>query len=817
MGRISDGGYPLSVNSDSGHDADPETPAPAASDDAAETTETPAADPAADAETTPAQVAPAEAADAIVADATGAADTSAPDAGPIDADTDDPAETIEADGFAALGLDPRILRTIAALGYEEPTPVQAAAIPPLLAGRDLLAEAPTGTGKTAAFALPILQALAINMDKAREAGADVGNRGMPRDGRGSRPTALVLTPTRELAMQVAEAIHKYGREIGCRVVPVYGGQPITAQLARLSRGVDVVVATPGRAVDHIDRGTLRFDDVQTVVLDEADEMLDMGFADDLDKILSALPTTRRTALFSATIAGPIARLAERHLQNPVRVRVQAERAAEGEQARVRHMAYVVRRQDKLAALGRILDLEDGAATLVFARTRGEVDDLAEALSARGRDAAALHGGLAQEQRDRIMTRFRDHSLDVLVATDVAARGLDIDHVSHVVNYDVPSSPEVYVHRTGRTGRAGREGTAITLVEPRESRLMREIERVIGRPMEIAGLPTVADLRAKRMELLVSSLRESLTAGAEGKNDRYRAVVEPLAEEFGLLEIALAAVARADAEARGAEDTAELSQAFLPSSGPSRGFGPGPGPSFGHGARPGPIRRPVGRMEHGGPQRGPSQPWQGQPQQQWQGGPQGQSWQNQPGQVGQPWQPQGQQGQPWQPQGQQGQQGQPGPARPWQERPRETGAPLPPSGDEGQQQQPPQWTMGPRPAAPHTMGPRAITGARRGFRASEWHDDEGRPVMRAPASGSGGPGGATRLFVGLGRAGGMRPADLVGAITHEAGLSGRDVGAIQIADGFSLVDVPEAAADRVISALRGATIRGRQVMVRRERY
>jgi ATP-dependent RNA helicase DeaD len=760
------------VNSDSGHDADPETP----ETDTAAAADAPAAHPAAPAD-----------------------NDAAADAAPVDADTDDPADTVEADGFAALGLDPRILRTIAALGYEEPTPVQAAAIPPLLAGRDLLAEAPTGTGKTAAFALPILQALAISMDKAREAGSDVGNRGMPRDGRGSRPTALVLTPTRELAMQVAEAIHKYGREIGCRVVPVYGGQPITAQLARLSRGVDVVVATPGRAVDHIDRGTLRFDEVQTVVLDEADEMLDMGFADDLDKILSALPTTRRTALFSATIAGPIARLAERHLQNPVRVRVRAEREVAGEQARVRHMAYIVRRMDKLAALGRILDLEDGAATLVFARTRGEVDDLAEALSARGRDAAALHGGLAQEQRDRIMGRFRDGSLDVLVATDVAARGLDIDHVSHVVNYDVPSSPEVYVHRTGRTGRAGREGTAITLVEPRESRLMREIERVIGRPMEIAGLPTVADLRAKRMELLVSSLRAALTAGASGANDRYKAVVEPLAEEFGLLEIALAAVAQADAEARGAEDTAELAPAFLPGSAPMRG----PGPGFGPGARPGPVRRPFGRMEHVPPHA------QMRPQQQWQGGPQqgGQQWQGQPGQVGQPWQPQ-----------------QGGPQQQWEQRPpfqgsgpvrpRETGAPLPPSGDEGYQQQRP---MGPRPAAPHTMGPRAVTGPRRGFRTSEWHDAEGRPVMRAPASGSGGPGGATRLFVGLGRAGGMRPADLVGAITHEAGLSGRDVGAIQIADGFSLVDVPEAAADRVISALRAATIRGRQVMVRRERY
>src|SRR3954449_4119828 len=243
-----------------------------------------------------------------------------PDAADERAPSDDPAAT----GFAALGLDERLLRTLTALGYEEPTPVQQAAIPPLLAGKDLLAEAPTGTGKTAAFALPILQRLAVRLDEERAAGRPVDGRGAPKDGRGSRPSALVLAPTRELAMQVAEAIHKYGKELGVRVVPVYGGQPITTQLHRLARGVDVVVATPGRAVDHLDRGTLRFDEVETVVLDEADEMLDMGFADDLEKILGALRELRQTALFSATIAGPIARLAARHLRHPVRVQVEAE-------------------------------------------------------------------------------------------------------------------------------------------------------------------------------------------------------------------------------------------------------------------------------------------------------------------------------------------------------------------------------------------------------------------------------------------------------------------------------------------------------------
>ncbi len=656
-----------------------------------------------------------------------------------------------APGFASLGLDDRLLAALASLGYEEPTPVQEAAIPPLLAGRDLLAEAPTGTGKTAAFALPILQSLAARLDAARAAGERVDGRGAPRDGRASRPAALVLAPTRELAMQVAEAIHRYGRELGVRVVPVYGGQPITAQLARLARGVDVVVATPGRAVDHLERGTLRFDEVGTVILDEADEMLDMGFADDLDRILGALPGQRQTALFSATIAGPIADLAERHLHDPVRVRVRREEAPAGEPARVRQVAYVVRRPDKLAALGRILDLEDGAATLVFARTRGEVDDLAEALSGRGRDAAALHGGLAQEQRDRIMGRFREGALDVLVATDVAARGLDIEHVTHVVNYDVPSSPGTYVHRIGRTGRAGREGVAITLVEPREHRLLRDIEAALGAPLEIAGLPTVADLREKRLELLRGSLREALLAGG---NDRYRAVVEPLADEFDLVEIALAAVAQADREARGAEDTAELAPAWLPAAPPrgmSRGAGRRP-PVHGEGAgrslRPRPAPGP--RFEHRvfephaagatGSRSGPDRDTPVRP----------------------------------------------GPARPaaWQG---QTAA------------------RSPQPKA----GPR-------GVRPSGWQTPDGHAVLRRPPRGGYGSG-VTRLFVGLGRAGGVRPGDLVGAITNEAGLPGSEIGAIQIADGFSLVEVPEAAADRVIAALRGATIRGQGVVVRRERY
>ena len=663
-----------------------------------------------------------------------------------DAPSDEPApgdaaEPAPGSAFASLGLDGRLLQTLAGLGYEEPTPIQTAAIPPLLAGSDLLAEAPTGTGKTAAFALPLLQRLAARLDEDRAAGRPVEGRGAPRDGdRSSRPRALVLTPTRELAMQVAEATHKYGREVGARVVPVYGGQPITAQLHRLARGVDVIVATPGRAVDHIERRSIRLDEVETVVLDEADEMLDMGFADDLEKILGSLPEVHQTALFSATISGPIARLAGRHLRHPVTVRVQAG-SASGEAARVRQVAYVVRRSDKLAALGRILDVEDGVATLVFARTRGEVDDLAEALSGRGRDAAALHGGLAQEQRDRIMARFRDGALDVLVATDVAARGLDIEQVSHVVNYDVPSSPDTYVHRIGRTGRAGREGVAITLVEPREHRLLRDIERSLGTPLEIVPLPTVADVRERRLDQLRDTLRETLV---KDEFDRYRAVVAPLSEEFDVVDIALAAISLADGEARGAEDTAELAQASLPPSFAERDAGrkrPRPPVARGAAVRDQPaFHRPQG---HGAPP--PFRP----------GGT---------GQAGGPEQ----------------------------------------SPDDGR----------PRPNRPATHNPNVPV---RGFRVSGWRDVEGRPVMRPPKAPGGIGAGATRLFVGAGRAAGIRPGDLVGAIANEAGLSGGDIGAIQIAQGFSLVEVPEDAADRVIAALRAGTLKGQKVTVRRERY
>jgi ATP-dependent RNA helicase DeaD len=585
------------------------------------------------------------------------------------------------DGFAAFDLDPRLLATVAGLGYEEPTPIQREAIPHLLAGRDLLAEAPTGTGKTAAFALPTLQRIAIG-----EAGP-------------GRARALVIVPTRELAMQVAEAFHAYGKTLGARIVPVYGGQPISQQLRGLRRGVDVVVATPGRAVDHIKRGSLLLDEVDVVVLDEADEMLDMGFAEDLDTILSATPGERQTALFSATISPTITRIAKRHLRDPARLSVKAERPAGDGVALVRQTAYVTRRMDKLAALCRILDVEDPTSTLVFARTRGEVDTLAEALSSRGHDAGALHGGLTQDQRDRMMARFRDQTLDVLVATDVAARGLDIDHVSHVVNYDVPSDPDAYVHRIGRTGRAGREGVAITLVEPREHRLLRNIEAATKSKLQIARLPSVADLRERRLELLRANLRDALETGG---HDRLRGVVEPLSEEFDVVDIALAAVSLIEGAATRDEDEVEIAQAFL---GPAPGGQGGPGP-----------RGRSGPPQFGpGPRRGP-------------GGPGGFGG---PGGYGPP-------------------RGQGGPG----------GPPRAPRGPEGE--------------------------------------------------------GWAQLWIGGGRRAGIRPGDLVGAIANEAGVPGSVVGAIQLFDDHSLVDVLAHLADPIASALRNAGIRGQKFPVRQER-
>ncbi|MEO7370085.1 MAG: DEAD/DEAH box helicase [Ilumatobacteraceae bacterium] len=469
----------------------------------------------------------------------------------------------EGDGFDTLGLRPELLKTIIDLGYEEPTPIQLQTIPHLLAGRDLLGQAATGTGKTAAFALPALQMIDTSAKVV--------------------PIALILVPTRELAMQVSEAIFRYGRQLNVKVTPIYGGQPIFRQLQALDRGVHIVVATPGRALDHIGRGSLNLSTIRTVILDEADEMLDMGFADDIDSILQATPENRQTVLFSATMPARINALARKYQHDPVRIQIGRGDTQPGT-ALIRQSAYMVQRSHKPAALGRILDIEGPKATLVFCRTRIEVDQLTETMNGRGYRAEALHGGMDQPQRDRVMGRLRDGTAELLVATDVAARGLDVDTLTHVVNYDVPSAAESYVHRIGRVGRAGRQGVAITLAEPREQRLLFNIEKLTKQKIAIEKVPTVADLRARQIEHTVAAVREAL---ASDDLDDYNDVLNALAGDHNMRTIALAAVKLAHEAGGATVDEAEIpdfSHKVDRGPRPDRGERPGqkgPRPSPGH--------------------------------------------------------------------------------------------------------------------------------------------------------------------------------------------------------------------------------------------
>ncbi len=564
--------------------------------------------------------------------------------------------------FTDLPLRAELQREIVDLGYTQPTPIQAESIAPLTEGRDLLGQAATGTGKTAAFALPMLERLAEERPGRRTSGATPG------------PFGLVLTPTRELALQVSEAIGRYGRGVGARVLTVYGGAPVGPQWKALQRGVDIVVATPGRAIDLMNRGALRLDDLEVAVLDEADEMLDMGFVEDIETLLDATPDTRQVVLFSATIPRRIETLAQKYLREPVTVRIAREAVPDGEAPKVRQTAYLVPRSHTTAALGRVLEAERPTAAIVFCRTRLDVDAVTETLTARGLRAEALHGGMDQEHRTRVVDRLRSGRTELLVATDVAARGLDIDLLSHVVNHDVPQSPEAYVHRIGRVGRAGREGVAITLVPPSKVHALRAVERLTGSPITIAPVPTAADLRAARLERTRAALRERLVAdlsdGTPGDlddPDGVRAMIAGLAAEFDAVDVAAAAVRLAQEVAGTPDDGADIPVVSAPRSGGARD--------------------------------------------------------------------------------------------------RDT-------------------------------GPRGRGGA---------------AGTRAPKAGT------TRLFVNAGRASGVRPQDIVGALANESNLTGRDIGAIQIHERHALVEIPEAAADDVLRSLRGTTtLKGRRANVRRDR-
>ncbi|MGC1548332.1 MAG: DEAD/DEAH box helicase [Rhodanobacter sp.] len=417
-------------------------------------------------------------------------------------------------GFTALGLSPEVLRALSDVGYESPSPIQAAMIPPILEGRDVLGQAQTGTGKTAAFALPILSRLDLKPGK---------------------PQALVLAPTRELAIQVAEAFQRYAAHMpGLQVLPIYGGQSYGPQLHSLKRGVHVVVGTPGRVIDHLDKGTLDLSELKFLVLDEADEMLRMGFIDDVEKVLQATPPQRQVALFSATMPSVIRKIAQRHLKDAVEVTIKSSTTTA---ANIRQRYWFVSGMHKLDAMTRILEAEPFDAMIIFARTKQATEELAGKLQARGLAAAAINGDIAQPQRERVIQQLKDGKLDILVATDVAARGLDVDRISHVMNYDIPYDTESYVHRIGRTGRAGRNGDAILFVSPREKGMLHAIERATRQPIEQMQLPSVDVVNDVRIGKFKQRISDTL---AIGELAQFQQLIEQYEQEHNVPAIEIAA-------------------------------------------------------------------------------------------------------------------------------------------------------------------------------------------------------------------------------------------------------------------------------------
>ncbi|AFA72932.1 putative cold-shock DEAD-box protein [Gordonia polyisoprenivorans VH2] len=417
--------------------------------------------------------------------------------------------------FDDLDIDDRVRSAIAEVGYETPSPIQAATIPPLMAGRDVVGLAQTGTGKTAAFAIPILS----RIDPAVR-----------------RPQALILAPTRELALQVSEAFSRYSAHMPeVRVLPIYGGQSYGVQLAGLRRGAQVIVGTPGRVIDHLDKGTLDISELEYLVLDEADEMLTMGFAEDVERILAETPDSKQVALFSATMPSAIRRLAQKYLHDPQEITVKS-KTATAQNITQRYLQ--VSHQRKLDALTRFLEVETFDAMIVFVRTKQATEELAERLRARGFSAVAINGDMVQAQRERTINQLKDGGIDILVATDVAARGLDVDRISHVVNYDIPHDTESYVHRIGRTGRAGRSGNALLFVSPRERHLLRAIERATRQPLTEIGLPSVEDVNAQRVARFADSITENLTSD---HLDMFRKLVEDYARDK---DVAMADIAAA---------------------------------------------------------------------------------------------------------------------------------------------------------------------------------------------------------------------------------------------------------------------------------
>ncbi|HEY6483149.1 MAG TPA: DEAD/DEAH box helicase [Steroidobacteraceae bacterium] len=429
-------------------------------------------------------------------------------------DSADSADSAHCRGFAAFGLCAPVLRALSDVGYEAPTPIQEQTIPILLGGADLLGQAQTGTGKTAAFALPALARIALDQPK---------------------PQCLVLVPTRELAIQVAEAFQRYAAHLpGFHVLPIYGGQSYAPQLKGLRRGAHVIVGTPGRVMDHMKRGTLELASLRLLVLDEADEMLQMGFIDAIEWVLQQAPAQRQIALFSATLPAAIRRIAQRHLRNAREVTIQSRTSTA---PNIRQRYWLVSGLNKLDALTRILEAESFEALLIFVRTKLETVELAERLAARGFEATALNGDIPQAQRERIIANLKAAKVDIVVATDVAARGLDLERISHVVNYDVPYDSESYIHRIGRTGRAGRSGEAILFIAPRERNMLRIIERATRQRIEEMILPSVAAVNEQRVNRFRARIADAI---AGGQGTPYHELLERFAAETGAAPLQIAA-------------------------------------------------------------------------------------------------------------------------------------------------------------------------------------------------------------------------------------------------------------------------------------
>jgi ATP-dependent RNA helicase DeaD len=485
-------------------------------------------------------------------------------------------ESPNAMSFRDLALSEPVLRALIDVGYESPSPIQAATIPVLLSGTDMLGQAQTGTGKTAAFALPALTRIDLSKHE---------------------PQVLVLVPTRELALQVAEAFLKYAAHLkGFHVLPIYGGQSYQPQLNALRRGVHVVVGTPGRVIDHMNRGTLKLTGLTLLVLDEADEMLRMGFVDAVESILEQTPPQRQVALFSATLPAPIRRIASKHLRSPIEVTIKSKTSTA---TNIRQRYWIVSGMHKLDALTRILEAETFDGMLVFTRTKQATVELAEKLEARGFAAAPLNGDIPQPQRERTVARLKAGQIDIVVATDVAARGLDVERIGHVVNYDVPYDTESYVHRIGRTGRAGRKGEAILFIAPRERNMLRAIERATRQAIEPMNLPTVDAVNALRIAKFKQRVAETV---ANGDVAVFRPVLEQLEAETGLplidIAAALASMSQGTTPLLLAGKAERTAQAHVPGAGAGGhgrnehegrdGRAPGPGHGAGTGHGPGPA-------------------------------------------------------------------------------------------------------------------------------------------------------------------------------------------------------------------------------------